>query len=88
MPAQVYGANPVWVKVAKRQALILSLEQQAAEELTMKKAVGSDITSGMVHYSPMMVNKATQEAAETQQLKQDWNLDEGEDLNFNIRNQY
>lgn len=95
--AQPHGKNQKWNPVGKREALRLELAAMRAEELQVKKAVGSDIVASTTNMlAPMSVTKHVAEASETKELHKMWGvkntppiprIDEPEE-DIDIRNQY
>lgn len=93
VPAQPYGPNAEWDKIAKREALIMEFEGYRLQEQEFRAAVNSDITSLI---APITVSKHDAEQAESNYLVNNWNtgkiandtLNEGDDLDINIREQY
>lgn len=87
--AQRYGSKPTWGVVATNKAKIMKLEQQQAEDLQQKIAVGADY---MGLLTPMTVSKADKEENESRYLNEQFGykppVDEGNDIDYDVTSNY
>jgi hypothetical protein len=80
---QIYGPNPQWGKFNEQQAIIRSLNDERQRQLSMKMAVGSEVTVLLQGE----ISKGEYETAETAILVNQFNENSGPD-SYDIRDQY